>query len=104
MQSNDPGQVNKGKGYRVVNWPDCSAAIYDFDGVHLGSGYGRSQQPPLLVLRLILIINRAAQYVVYGGPRFRQKLCTGRYSFNRKGSFSSADRLPNIYPEVADPD
>ena len=33
---------------------------WDVDGVHPGLGYGRSQQPPLLVLRLILIVNRAA--------------------------------------------
>ena len=54
------GRVNREKGYRVINWMDCSTAIWDVDGVQLGSGYGRSQQHPLLALRLILVVNRAA--------------------------------------------
>ena len=73
------------------------------DGVHSISDCGRSQQPSLLALRLILIVNWATQYVVYGGPRLRQKLYAGHYSFNRRGGFSSVDRLLNISPEVADP-
>ena len=60
IQSNDPGRVNRGKGYRAVNWLDCSTAIWDVNGVHLGSGCGRLQQPPLVALRLILVVNRAA--------------------------------------------
>ena len=102
--SNDPGRVYRGKGYRAVNRVDCSIAIWDVDGVYPGSNRGCTQQPLLLVLRLILIISWAAQYVVFGGPRFRRELCTGRYSFNRKGDLSSADYLPNISPEVACPD
>ena len=104
MRSNDPGLVNRGKGYRVVNWLDRSAAIWDVDGIHLGSSCGRLQQPPLLALKLILVVNRAVQYVVYGGSRFRRELCVGRYSFNRRSDLSSVDRLPNISPEVASPD
>ena len=69
-----------------------------------GLGYGRSQQPHLLALRLILVFNQAAQYVVYGGLRFRRELCPGCYSFNSGGSLSSTDRLPNISLEVASPD
>ena len=45
-----------------------------------------------------------AQYVVYGESRFRRKLCAGCYSYNRGGGLSSADRLPNVTPEVANPD
>ena len=60
VQSNDPGRVNREKGYRVVNWLDYSIAIWDVNGIHLSSGCGRSQQPPLLELRLILVVNRAA--------------------------------------------
>ena len=104
VQSNDPGRGNRGKGYRAINSLNCSAAILDVDGVHPGSGCGRSQQPPLLALRLILIINRVAQYVVYGGPRFRRELCTGCYSFNRGGGLISADRVLNISSEVVGPD
>ena len=58
----------------AVNRLDCSVAVWDMDGIHSGPGCGRSQQPHLLALILILIVNRAAQCVVYGGPRFRRKL------------------------------
>ena len=99
--SNDLGRVNKGKGYRVVNRLDCSAAVWGMDGVYLGPDDGCAQQPLLLVLRLILIVSRATQYIVDGGPRFRRELCAGCYSFDRKGCLGYADRLPDIYPEVA---
>ena len=102
--SNDPRQVNRGKRYRALNWLDYSASIWDVDGIHSGSSCGHLKQPPLLAFKLILVVNWAAQYVVYGGPRFRRKLYTGRYSFNRRGSLSSSDRLPNVSPEVAFPD
>ena len=101
--SNDPGWVNRGKGYRAINWLDYSATIWDVDGVHPGPGCGRSQQPPLLAFRLILIVNQATQYVVYDGSRFKQKLYVGRYSFNRGGGLSSADRLSKISPKVVGP-
>ena len=104
VRSNDPGRVNKGKGYRSVNWLDRYVAIWDVDGVHPGLSCGRLQQPLLLALRLILIVNRAAQYVVYGGLRFRRELYAGRYSFNYRGGLYSTYRLPNISLEVADPD
>ena len=104
VRSNDPGRVNRGKGYRVANWLDCFTSIWDMDGVHPDPGYGCSQQHPLLALRLILVVNRATQYVVYGGPRFRRKLCAGCYSFNRGGSLNFAGHLSNIYPKVAGPD
>ena len=100
VRSNDPGRVNRGKQYRAVNWLDCSAAIWDVDNIHPSSGCGCSQQPPLLALRLILVVNRAVQYVVYGGPRFRREFFIGCYSFNHGGGLSSAGRLPNISLEV----
>ena len=102
--SNDPGRVNRGKGYRVVDQLDCSTAIWGMDGVYPGSDGGCAQQPLLLALKLILIISRAAQCIVDGGSRFRQELCTGRYSFDRRGSLSYADRLLDIPLEVAGSD
>ena len=57
--SNDPRWVNRGKGYRVVDWLDCFAAIWDMDGFHPGSGCGRSQHPSPLELILILVFNQA---------------------------------------------
>ena len=96
--------VNRGKGYRVVDWLDCFAVVWDVDGVYLGPNCGCTQQPLLLALRLIMIVIWAARYVIYAGPWFRRELRTGCYSFNRRGSLSSAGRLPNISPEMADPD
>ena len=101
VRSNDPGQVNRGKGYRVVNWLDYLAVVWDMDGVYTGPDCGCTQQPLLLAVRLILIDSRAAQYVVYGGLRFRRELCAGRYSFDCRGGLSFTDRLPDISPEVA---
>ena len=101
--SNDPGRVNRGKGYRVVNRLDCPATIWGVDGVYPGTDGGCAQQPLLLVLRLILIVSRAAQYVVYSGARFRRELCAGCYSFYRRGGLNSTNRLPDISPKVANP-
>ena len=101
--SNDPGRVNMGKGYRVVNRLGCPATVWGVDGVYPSPDGGCTQQPLLLALRLILIISRAAQYVVCSGPRFRWELCAGRYSFDSSGGLSFADRLPDISPEVAGP-
>ena len=100
VQSDDLGHVYKGKGYRAVNWLDCSVVVWDVDDVYWGPDCGCTQHPLLLALRLILIVSRAAQYVVYGGSRFRRELCTGIHSFNRRGSLSSIGRLPNISSEV----
>ena len=88
----------------VVDRLDCSAAVKDMDGVYPGLDCGCTQQPLLLVLRLILIVSRSAQYVVYGGSWFRWELCVDCYSFNRRDGLNSADRLPDISPEVAGPD
>ena len=100
VRCKDPGRVNRGKGYGAVNWLDYSVAIRDVDGIYSGSGVGRSQQPPLMMLGLILVVDRAAQYVIYGGPRFRRELPAGRCSFNCRDEFSSADCLQNISPKV----
>ena len=59
------------------------------------------KQPLLLALRLILIVSRVTQYIVDGGSRFKRELCADRYSFNRRGDLSYADRLSDISPEVA---
>ena len=74
------------------------------DRVYPGSDDGCAQQPLLLVLRLILIICQAAQYIVDGEPRFRRELYNSRYSFDRRGGLSFVDRLSDIAPEVAGPD
>ena len=42
VQSNDLGPVNRGKGYRAVNWLDGSTAVWDVDGVSPGPDCGCS--------------------------------------------------------------
>ena len=59
------------------------------------------QQPLLLALRQILIVNRAAKYIIDGGSKFMRELCAGRYSFDSKGGLNDADRLSDIPLEVA---
>ena len=69
--SNDLGRVNGGKGYRVVDRLDCYAAVWGVDSVYPGQNGVCAQQPLLMALRLILIIGRAAKYIIDGGPRFK---------------------------------
>ena len=102
-RSDDPKRVNRGKGNRAVNLLYCSATIRNMDSIYPGSGYGRLQEPLLLALRQILVVDQATQYVIYGGSRFRWELCAGFYSFTCRGGFSSTDRLSNISPEMAEP-
>ena len=102
IRGDDLGRVHKGKGYGAVNRLKCPATILGMDGIHPGSSGGFSKQLPLLELRLILVISRAAQCVVYGGPGFKWELRADCYSFNCRGGLSSADYLPNISPQVAD--
>ena len=104
LWSYDPRRVNMGKGYKAVDRLDCSTAVWDMDGVYPGPDCGCTQQPLLLALRLILIVSRFAQYIVYGGSWFRWELRVGYYSFNCRGSLSSTDRLTDISPEVVGPD
>ena len=74
-----------GKGYGAVDRLDYFAADWSVDCVYPRSDGGCAQHALLLALRLILIVNRAAQYIVDGGPRFRWEVGVGRYSFNRRG-------------------
>ena len=102
--NNDPGLVNRGKGYRVIDRLDYSTVVWGVDGVYPGPDGGCAQQPLLLPFRLILIVSRAAYYIDDGGPRFRQELYVGRYSFDHRSGLSYVDRLLDISPEVANLD
>ena len=53
-----------------------------------------------LSFRLVLVIGRASQYEVDGGPGFRWMLSTINCPIGNKGSFCSAGRLPNVSSEV----
>ena len=48
----NPGQVNRRKGYGAVNWLYCCAVIRGTDGVYPGSNYGYSHKLFPLMTRL----------------------------------------------------
>ena len=98
--NNDPRRVNGGKEYGAVDRLDCSVVDWRVDRVYQGPDDGYKQHALLLALILILIVSRAAQYMVDGGLRFRRELWDDNYSFNRRGNLSYVDRLPNIPYEV----
>ena len=102
--NNDPGRVNGGKGYGAIDRLDCFATVWGMDCAYLDPDGGCMQHPLLQELRLILIISQATYYIVDGGPRFKRELYANRYSFDRRGVLSYADRFPDIPPEVADLD
>ena len=47
-----------------------SCVAFRVDSIYPGLNYGGSQEPPLLALRLILVVRWAAQYIVYGESIF----------------------------------
>ena len=49
---------------------------------------------------LVLVVGRASQYEVDGGPRFRWVLSTSNFPVSSGGSFCSSGRLPNVSFEV----
>ena len=99
--NNDPGRVNREKGYGAVDRLDRYVANWIVDRVYLGPDGGCVQHALLLALRLILIVSRAALYIIDGRPRLSWELYTGYNSFDRRGGLKYADCLPDIPPEVA---
>ena len=67
MRSDDPGRVYRRKGYGTIDRLNRCAAIWSTDGIYFGSNYGLAEHFSPLLLRLVLIINWASQYIVDGG-------------------------------------
>ena len=84
MWNNDLRRVNEGKGYGAIDRLNCFAADWRVDCVYSGLDGGCGQHDLLLALRQILIVSRAAQYIVDGGPRFKWEVGPGRYSLDRR--------------------
>ena len=59
MRGNDPGRVNRRKGYRVVNRLNCCDVLSGPDGVHPSSDRGCPKHFSPLLVRLILAIDRS---------------------------------------------
>ena len=74
MRGNDPGRVNRGKGYRAVNRLSCSGVLPGANGVYPGSDRSRSEHFSPLLFILILAIGRSPQYKVDGWPGARGML------------------------------
>ena len=63
----NPGWVNRRKGYGAVNRLYCFVVIRGTYGVHPSSNCGCSQQHFPLTTGLILVFGWPSQYVVDGG-------------------------------------
>ena len=103
MRGNDPGRVNRGKGYKAVNWLNCCDVLSGADGVYLGSDRGRWEHFSSLLFGLILAIGRSPQYKVDGWPGSR-----GMFSVNNDHVSYGSDCYPagwlsNISSEVPSP-
>ena len=67
MGSDDPGRVYRRKGYGVIDQLNHCATLWGTDGVYYDSDCGRKEHFSSLLLRLVLIKDRASQYIVDGG-------------------------------------
>ena len=68
MRGNDPGRVNRGKGYRAINRLSCNDVLPGADDVYPGSDRSRPKNFSPLLFGLILAIGRSPQYKVDGWP------------------------------------
>ena len=104
MRSDDPGRVYRRKGYGAVNKLNCCTALRGTDGVYPGFDRDCTEHFSSLLFGLVLVIGRASQYEVDGGPGFRWVFSTSNCSVGYGGSLCSAGRLPNVPSEVPSPD
>ena len=64
---NNPVQVDRRKGYWAIYWLGFFMPTFRVDNIYPDVNYGGSQELLLLVLQLILVIRRAAHYIVMTG-------------------------------------
>ena len=89
MRGNDPGRVNRGKGYRAVNRLSCRGVLPGADGVYPDSDRSRPEPFSPLLFGLILAIDRSPQYKVDGWPGAR-----GILNINNDPVSCGSDRYP----------
>ena len=89
MRGNDPGRVNRGKGYRAINRLSCSGVLLGGDGVYPGSNRSRPEHFSPILFGLILAIGRSPQYKVDGWLGAR-----GRLSINNDPVSCGSDCYP----------
>ena len=103
MRGNDPGRVNRGKGYRAVNQLNCCDVLSGANGVHPGFDRGRSEHFSPLFFELILAIGQSPQYKVDGWPGSRSMLGTNNDPVSCGSGCCLAGWLSYIPFEVSGP-
>ena len=103
MRGNDPGRVNRGKGYKAVNRLNCCDVLSGADGVHPGFDRGCSEHFSPLLFGLILATGRSPQYKVDGWPGARGMLDINNDPVNCRSDCYPAGWLSNISSEVPSP-
>ena len=61
---NNPIRVDRRKGYEAIYWFGFFMSAFSVDSIYPGLNCGSSQKLLLLALQLILVVRRAAQYIV----------------------------------------
>ena len=102
-RGNDPGRVNRGKGYRAANRLNCCNVLSGADGVNPGSDRGRSEHFSPLLFGLILAIGWSPQYNVDGWPGARGMLNINNDSVRCGSDYYPVSWLSNISSEVPNP-
>ena len=72
MGHNNLIQVDRRKGYKTIYLLSSLMSAFLVDNIYLSFDCGGSQELLLFMLRLILVVRRAAQYLVYGRSGFCQ--------------------------------
>ena len=103
MRGNDPGRVNRGKGYRAVNRLSCSGVLPVADGVYPSYDRSRPEHFSPLLFRLILAIGRSPQYKVDGWPGARGMRNINNDLVSCGSDCYPAGWLSNISSEVPSP-
>ena len=67
---NNAVRVDMRKGYEAIYWFGFFMSAFRMDSIYPDLNCGGSQELPLLALRLIPIVRRVVQYIVYEGSGF----------------------------------
>ena len=101
MGHNNPVRVDRGKGYGTIYFLGSLLSSFRVDNIYPSFDCGGSQELLLLELRLILVIRRASQYIVYGRSGLC-RVCRADCDYARDlPLFNPVVRFSDIPPEVS---
>ena len=103
MRDNDPGRVNRGKGYRAFNQLSCSGVLPGANGVYPSPDRSHPEHFSPLLFGLILAIGRSPQYKVDGRTRARGMLNINNDPVSCGSDCYPAGWLSNISSKVPSP-